>query len=105
MKKSYIIALACSFGIFMSCSDDDVKTEVYDNPYTNPLTTYSAADPTVWKEGNKFYLFATNTSKIKTSTDMVTWSDGNNMFTKKPTFVTESGAAVWAPDIEKVGDK
>ncbi len=27
------------------------------------------------------------------------------MFATKPTFVTESGAAVWAPDIEKVGDK
>ena len=27
------------------------------------------------------------------------------MFEKKPSFVTESGAAVWAPDIEKIGDK
>lgn len=106
MKTNHIFAPVLALGLMMaSCSDDDVKTVEFANPYSNPLTTYSAADPTVWYDGNTFYLFATNTTKIKTSTDLITWQDGNNMFSKKPTFVTESGAAVWAPDIEKVGDK
>ena len=81
-----------------ACSDDA-------NPYSNPLTDYSAADPTIHYDGNHFYLFATNTSKIRVSDDLIEWRDGNKMFTKKPSFNTDKGAAVWAPDIEKVGDK
>ena len=49
--------------------------------------------------------YATNTSVIRKSTDLIHWTDGGKMFEKKPSFVTESGAAVWAPDIEKIGDK
>lgn len=105
MKTKYILALVLGMGTLSACSDDDNKTDVYVNPYSNPLTDYSAADPTVWKEGNNFYLFATNTTKIRKSNDLITWTDGNNMFVTKPTFVTEKGAAMWAPDIEKVGDK
>ncbi len=105
MKTRHILTLALGVLALASCSDNDNDLKVYANPYSNPLTDYSAADPTVWKEGNTFYLFATNTTKIRKSTDLVNWTDGGKMFVKAPSFVTTKGAAMWAPDIEKVGDK
>lgn len=106
MKIKNILAIMLGVAALTACSDDDKnKEEVYANPYTNPLTDYSAADPTIHYDGNRFYLFATNTTKIRVSDDLIEWRDGNNMFSKKPTFNTDKGAAVWAPDIEKVGDK
>ena len=107
MRSKYILFALALTGALASCSDDDNKgTANYKNPYSNPLTDYSAADPTVWKENDhSFYVYATNTSVIRKSEDLIHWTDGGKMFATKPTFVTESGAAVWAPDIEKVGDK
>ena len=107
MRRKYILFALALTGALASCSDDDNKgTANYKNPYSNPLTDYSAADPTVWKENDhSFYVYATNTSVIRKSEDLIHWTDGGKMFATKPTFVTESGAAVWAPDIEKVGDK
>ena len=107
MRSKYILFALALTGALASCSDDDNnKKPVYNNPYSNPLTNYSAADPTVWKENDhSFYVYATNTSVIRKSTDLIHWTDGGKMFEKKPSFVTESGAAVWAPDIEKIGDK
>ena len=53
-----MFALALT-GALASCSDDDNKgTANYKNPYSNPLTDYSAADPTVWKENDHSFLFA-----------------------------------------------
>ena len=101
MRSKYILFALALTGALASCSDDDNnKKPVYNNPYSNPLTNYSAADPTVWKENDhSFYVYATNTSVIRKSTDLIHWTDGGKMFEKKPSFVTESGAAVWAPDI------
>ena len=102
MRSKYILFALALTGALASCSDDDNKgTANYKNPYSNPLTDYSAADPTVWKENDhSFYVYATNTSVIRKSEDLIHWTDGGKMFATKPTFVTESGAAVWAPDIE-----
>lgn len=108
MKSKYILFALALTGALASCSDDDNndKKEVYTTPYSNPLTDYSAADPTVWKENDhSFYLYATNTSVIRKSVDLINWTEGGKMFEKKPSFVTGSGVSVWAPDIEKVGDK
>ena len=52
MNKNYLYigALALLTGVFASCSDNEKNTnENLKNPYSNPLTDYSAADPTVWK--------------------------------------------------------
>ena len=95
MRSKYILFALALTGALASCSDDDNnKKPVYNNPYSNPLTNYSAADPTVWKENDhSFYVYATNTSVIRKSTDLIHWTDGGKMFEKKPSFVTESGAA------------
>lgn len=51
MRSKYILFALALTGALASCSDDDNnKKPVYNNPYSNPLTNYSAADPTVWKE-------------------------------------------------------
>ena len=106
MKNKHILFAWAIVGALASCSSDDNKEPVYNNLYSNPLTNYSAADPTVWKENDhSFYIYTTNTSVIRKSTDLIHWTDGGKMFEKKPSFVKESGAAVWAPDIEKIGDK
>ena len=67
MRSKYILFALALTGALASCSDDDNKgTANYKNPYSNPLTDYSAADPTVWKENDhSFYVYATNTSVIR----------------------------------------
>ena len=108
MRSKYMLFALALTGALASCSDDDNNNQklVYNNPYSNPLTDYSAADPTVWKENDhSFYVYATNTSVVRKSIDLIHWTEGGKMFEKKPSFVTEKGAAVWAPDIEKNGDK
>ena len=62
MRSKYILFALALTGALASCSDDDNnKKPVYNNPYSNPLTNYSAADPTVWKENDhSFYVYATN---------------------------------------------
>ena len=78
MRSKYILFALALTGALASCSDDDNKgTANYKNPYSNPLTDYSAADPTVWKENDhSFYVYATNTSVIRKSEDLIHWTDG-----------------------------
>lgn len=108
-KHFYISALALIMGgASVACSDDESTTYVtYQHPYSNPLTDYSAADPTVLKENDhSFYVYCTNTWQALHSADLVNWTKcDQNLFEKRPSFVTGSGVSVWAPDIEKIGDK
>lgn len=108
-KYFYISALALIMGgASVACSDDESTTYVtYQHPYSNPLTDYSAADPTVLKENDhSFYVYCTNTWQALHSADLVNWTKcDQNLFEKRPSFVTGSGVSVWAPDIEKIGDK
>lgn len=107
MNKSCFIALALLAGALASCSDNDSGSHVsYRHPYSNPLTDYSAADPTVLKENDhSYYVYCTNTWQALHSTDLVHWTKcDHNLFEVRPSFVTGSGVSVWAPDIEKIGD-
>lgn len=93
--------------LFTACDkkgDPKEEAKTFMSPFSNPLTTTSVPDPSVWKENDTaYYVYATNTS-IKKSKDMIHWEEVGPMFATRPSFVTTSGAAVWAPDIEKIGD-
>lgn len=102
-----LVAVTFLLGMcLLSCSDENItrKTE-YKNPYSNPLTDVSVPDPTVLKENeNLFYVYCTN-GPIRKSIDLIHWQEVGPMFKTKPSFNPDSGAAVWAPDIEKIGDQ
>ena len=107
--KINTLLYSCLFaGCLLSCNDNNdasVNIELK-NPYANPLTDYSAADPTVWKENDhSFYVYCTNTWNVLKSSDLVHWEKSEQkLFETKPSFVTGKGTSVWAPDIEKIGE-
>lgn len=77
--------------------------------YSNPVINYSLPDPTVIKaDDGYYYLYATENIRnlpIHRSKDMVNWSFVGTAFTNetRPTF--EPKGNLWAPDINKIGDR
>lgn len=77
-------------------------------PYNNPVCHTSLPDPTVIKVDDVFYLYATENIRntpIMVSPDLVNWKQVGTVFTEetRPDFVP--GGGIWAPDINKVGDR
>jgi arabinan endo-1,5-alpha-L-arabinosidase len=84
-----------------------VTLEQSDEIYlTNPLLTGSYADPTVYhnKAQKEFYVYVTG-ARVRgyRSRDLVNWTPikgtASEVFTTKPNITGESGADMWAPDI------
>lgn len=81
--------------------------------YTNPVITFSsAADPTVIRTEEGFYLYATQTNSywipIYFSKDLVNWEFKRSAFrnaTKPKPDVLPSGGAFWAPEIRYINGK
>lgn len=77
--------------------------------YSNPVIDYSLPDPSIIKgEDGYFYLYATEDIRnlpIHRSKDLVNWKFVGTAFTDatRPDFEPEGG--IWAPDINKIGDK
>lgn len=77
--------------------------------YSNPVIDYSLPDPSIIKgEDGYFYLYATEDIRnlpIHRSKDLVNWEFVGTAFTDatRPDFELEGG--IWAPDINKIGDK
>lgn len=77
--------------------------------YQNPVVNYSLPDPSVIKgEDGYYYLYATEDIRnlpIHRSKDLVEWEYVGTAFTKgtRPDFEPKGG--LWAPDINKIGDK
>lgn len=77
--------------------------------YSNPVIDYSLPDPSIIKgEDGYFYLYATEDIRnlpIHRSKDLVNWEFVETAFTDatRPDFEPEGG--IWAPDINKIGDK
>lgn len=70
------------------------------------------ADPTVIRaEDGNFYLYATESGKnnipILRSSDLVNWTKVGEVFTAEnhPQITDKAGANLWAPDINKIGDR
>lgn len=77
--------------------------------YSNPVVNYSLPDPSLIKgDDGYFYLYATEDIRnlpIHRSKDLLNWELVGTAFTKetRPTFEPKGG--LWAPDINKIGDK
>lgn len=77
--------------------------------YSNPVIDYSLPDPSIIKgEDGYFYLYATEDIRnlpIHRSKDLVNWEFVGTAFTDatRPDFEPEGG--IWAPDINRIGDK
>ena len=77
--------------------------------YSHPVIDYSLPDPSIIKgEDGYFYLYATEDIRnlpIHRSKDLVNWEFVGTAFTDatRPDFEPEGG--IWAPDINKIGDK
>ena len=80
-----------------------------DKNYKNPVVDYSLPDPSVIKgDDGYFYLYATEDIRnmpIHRSEDLISWEPVGTVFTKetRPTFEPKGG--LWAPDINKIGEK
>lgn len=81
--------------------------------YTNPVITFSsAADPTVIRTDEGFYLYATQTNDywipIYFSKDLVNWEFKRSAFrnaTRPKPEVLPGGGAFWAPEIRYINGK
>ena len=78
--------------------------------YTNPVITFSsAADPTVIRTEDGFYLYATQTDKywvpIYFSKDLVNWEFKRTAFRNAPKPQIPGGGAFWAPEIRHINGK
>lgn len=77
--------------------------------YTNPVINVSAPDPTVLRDNDgTYWLYATENTRnvpIYRSDDLVDWKLVGTAFTDetRPQMVPDGG--IWAPDIQKIGDK
>lgn len=77
--------------------------------YHNPVVDYSLPDPSVIQgEDGYFYLYATEDIRnmpIHRSKNLVDWEFVGTVFTAdtRPTFEPKGG--LWAPDINRIGDK
>ena len=78
--------------------------------YTNPVITFSsAADPTVIRTEDGFYLYATQTDKywvpIYFSKDLVNWEFKRTAFRNETQPQIPGGGAFWAPEIRHINGK
>ena len=78
--------------------------------YTNPVITFSsAADPTLIRTEDGFYLYATQTDKywvpIYFSKDLVNWEFKRTAFRNATKPQIPGGGAFWAPEIRHINGK
>lgn len=77
--------------------------------YRNPVVNYSLPDPSVIRaDDGCFYLYATEDIRhlpIHKSKDLVNWELAGTAFTQDTRPVFEPKGNLWAPDINKIGDK
>jgi len=123
--KNYFVALAfmavllpvaCACGtpeLARSGDGDPLPGNPGAKSYKNPVfREFLVADPTVIRaEDGNFYLYATESGKnnipILRSSDLVNWTKVGEVFTAEnhPQITDKAGANLWAPDINKIGDR
>ena len=111
MKKAIFILVALLS--MSSCSSsqkvDENTPEESKDMYKNPVIDYSLPDPTIVQADNGYYyLYATEDIRnvpIHRSKNLLEWEYVGTAFTEnsRPNF--EANGGIWAPDINKIGDK
>lgn len=115
MKKFLVLSVLCCL---IACSSSSAAKE--DKPgeqpgeqpknvYRNPVINYSLPDPSVIEGGDGyFYLYATEDIRnlpIHRSKNLVDWEYVGTAFTDRTRPDFEQNGGLWAPDINKIGDK
>lgn len=112
MKKRFIpfFFACCSLSCASSPAiDEKVTEEQQQDKYRNPVIDYSLPDPSVVRaDDGYFYLYATEDIRnlpIHRSRNLVDWEYVGTAFTEhtRPSFEPDGG--IWAPDINKIGNK
>lgn len=79
------------------------------NSYSNPVINESAPDPTVVRgDDGRFYLYATENIRnvpVYSSDNLVDWKFEGTAFTDETRPQMVPDGAIWAPDIQKIGDR
>ena len=102
MKRLFLVLAFPAISILLMAGGSDKN-------YKNPVVDYSLPDPSVIKgDDGYFYLYATEDIRnmpIHRSEDLISWEPVGTVFTKetRPTFEPKGG--LWAPDINKIGEK
>ena len=122
--KNYFVALAFTalfLPVACACGTPEPARSGDGVPPGNPgqraaknpvFREFLVADPTVIRaEDGNFYLYATESGKnnipILRSSDLVNWTKVGEVFTagNHPQITDKAGANLWAPDINKIGDR
>lgn len=108
MQPKTVLALLCTAVTSAASAQTPAVIPSSEAIYTNPICSSSLPDPTVIEDDGVFYLYATENTPnvpIMRSTDLVHWTPCGTVFTDatRPDFV--AGGHVWAPDINRIGDR
>ena len=115
MKISKIIKLVFLYSLLTSCSainnsndsNNNINKTLITVSYTNPVFTVKEfPDPSILKdEDGRYWAFCTG-GDYAVSEDLVNWEYmGNFLMTAGSPLWGTTGAHLWAPDIQKIGDK
>ena len=111
MKK--LIFLSLLGGMIGCAASSSLKNKTEDSNsakvYRNPVIDKSLPDPSVIKgDDSYFYLYATENIRnlpIHRSKDLINWEFMGTAFTNETRPNFEEKGSIWAPDINKIGNK
>ena len=104
------IVLALLSGALTGCSPDDQGGKTAKS-YTNPVTSFEAADPCLIKaDDGYFYMFCSEGTRglpVYKTQDLVNWQLHGIALreSQRPNLDASGKGALWAPEIAKVGQK
>lgn len=110
-KKLLALSVMCCLAACSSSSatNEDNPEKQPKNVYRNPVIDYSLPDPSVIKaDDGYYYLYATEDIRnlpIHRSRNLVDWEYLGTAFTDRTRPDFEEKGGLWAPDINKIGDK
>ena len=112
MKKFLVLSVLCSLIACSSSSatkEDKPEEQQPKNVYRNPVIDYSLPDPSVIEgDDGYYYLYATEDIRnlpIYRSRNLVDWEYVGTAFTDRTRPDFEPNGGLWAPDINKIGDR